>query len=103
MRRRAPRPLAYALERVTNTLEPATTLARVQGCWADTVGAATARVAQPVSENGGVVTIACESSLWANELTMMETDLLEQVNAALGEPAVTRLRFTAGHLRARLA
>jgi predicted nucleic acid-binding Zn ribbon protein len=103
MRRRAPRPLAFALERVTSTLEPATTLARVQGCWADAVGAATAAVAQPVSEGGGVVTIACESSLWANELTMMEADLLEQVNAALGEPAVTRLRFTAGDLRARLA
>jgi predicted nucleic acid-binding Zn ribbon protein len=102
MRRRAPRSLSFALERVTATLEPATTLARVQGCWADAVGEATAAVATPVAESNGVVTVACESSLWANELTMMETDLLERVNASIADPAVARLRFEARDPRARL-
>jgi predicted nucleic acid-binding Zn ribbon protein len=102
MRRRAPRSLAFALERVTATLEPATIIARVQGCWVGAVGDATAAVAQPVAESNGVVTITCESSLWANELTMMETDLLERVNASIGDRSVTRLRFEARDARARL-
>jgi predicted nucleic acid-binding Zn ribbon protein len=102
MRRRAPRSLAFALERVTTYLEPATTLARVQGCWAEAVGREIEVVTEPIAERDGVVTVACESSLWTDELKMMETDLLERVNALLPDPAVTRLRFEARQFRARL-
>jgi predicted nucleic acid-binding Zn ribbon protein len=102
MRRRAPRSLAFALERVTATLEPATTLARVQGCWAEAVGDSTAAVAKPVAESNGTVTVACESSLWASELTMMETDLRERINESMAEPGVTRLKFEARDARSRL-
>jgi predicted nucleic acid-binding Zn ribbon protein len=102
MRRRAPRPLAFALERVATTLEPATVLARVQGCWADAVGDVVSAEAQPVSERDGVVAVACRSSVWAQELELLGPELVEKVNAALGDDAVTRLRFKAGDLRARL-
>jgi len=101
MRRRAPRPLSFALERVTTTLEPATTLARVQGCWADAVGDVVSTEAQPVSEHDGVVSVACRSSVWAQELELLGPELLEKVNAALGDAAVTRLRFKAGDTRRR--
>ena len=40
MKRRAPRPLAAALERFTASLEPATVLGGVQAVWAASVGAA---------------------------------------------------------------
>ena len=96
MRRRAPRSLSYALERVTATLEPATTLARVQGCWAEAVGDNIAAVTKPVSEHDGTVTVNCESSLWTEELKMMEADLLARLNTRLPEPAVERLRFRTG-------
>jgi predicted nucleic acid-binding Zn ribbon protein len=102
MRRRAPRPLSFALERVTAKLEPATTLARVQGCWADAVGEAVGREAQPVSERDGTVSVACRSSVWAQELELLGPELVEKVNAALGDDAVERLRFKAGDLRAKL-
>jgi predicted nucleic acid-binding Zn ribbon protein len=96
MRRRAPRPLSFALERVTASLEPATTLARVQGCWAEAVGETLAAITKPVSQREGTVTVTCDSSLWTEELKMMETDLLARLNALLPEPAVERLRFTTG-------
>ena len=100
MRRRAPRPLSFALERVTATLEPATTLARVQGCWAEAVGDVVSTEAQPVSERDGTVSVVCRSSVWAQELELLGPDLVEKVNAALGDDAVQRLRFRAGDLRA---
>jgi predicted nucleic acid-binding Zn ribbon protein len=102
MRRRAPRGLAVALAQVTAGLEPATTLARVQGCWADVAGELVATVAQPVSERDGVVTVACESAVWAQELELLAPDLLGKLNAAVPERQVGRLRFKTGDFRARL-
>jgi predicted nucleic acid-binding Zn ribbon protein len=87
---------------VTTALEPATTLARVQGCWADAVGEVVSSEARPVSEREGVVSVACRSSVWAQELELLGPELLEKLNAALGEPAVAGLRFKAGDFRARL-
>jgi predicted nucleic acid-binding Zn ribbon protein len=102
MRRRAPRSLAFALERVTTALEPATVLARVQGCWAEAVGEVVSSEAEPVSERDGVVSVACRSSVWAQELELLGPELTEKVNAALGDPAVAQLRFKASDFRARL-
>jgi predicted nucleic acid-binding Zn ribbon protein len=48
-----------------------------------------------VGEREGVVTIACESSLWAHELDLLQGDLLERLRAA-GEVGVERLRFQVG-------
>jgi predicted nucleic acid-binding Zn ribbon protein len=101
VRRRAPRPLAAALGRVTQSLEPPTLLARVQGCWADVVGETLNEEAEPVSEREGAVTIACRSSVWAEELKMMGPDLRQRLNAALGDDAVAELRFTAAGTRRR--
>jgi predicted nucleic acid-binding Zn ribbon protein len=102
MRRRAPRALALALAQVTAGLEPATLIARVQGCWADAVGEVVNSEAQPVSEREGVVTVACRSSVWAHELELLGPDLLEKLNVALGDRPVAQLRFKAGDFRARL-
>ena len=99
MRRMAPRPLAVALGRVTSGLAPPTVLARVQGCWADAVGDVVSVEAEPVSERDGVVTISCRSSVWAEELRMMGPVLREKLNAALGDDAVSELRFTAASRR----
>jgi predicted nucleic acid-binding Zn ribbon protein len=101
VRRRAPRPLAAALGRVTQGLEPPTLLARVQGCWAEVVGEIVNEEAEPISERDGAVTIACRSSVWAEELKMMGPDLRDRLNAALGDEAVAELRFTAGGTRLR--
>jgi predicted nucleic acid-binding Zn ribbon protein len=103
MRRRAPRPLSFALERVTATLEPATVLARVQGCWADAVGEVVSSEAKPVAERDGVISVACRSSVWAQELELLGPELVAKLNDALGDDAVAKLRFKVGDWRAQLA
>jgi predicted nucleic acid-binding Zn ribbon protein len=103
MRRLAPRPLSHALAGFTAGLAPATTLARVQGCWNEVVGEGVGAESQPVSERDGVVTVACRSSVWAQELELLGPELVERVNTALGGGdaggPVEALRFRVGASR----
>ncbi|HKP90545.1 MAG TPA: DUF721 domain-containing protein [Thermoleophilaceae bacterium] len=103
MRRRAPRPIGSALASVVDDLAPATTLARVQARWPDAVGPAIAAEAEPVSEREGVVTVACKSAVWAQELDLLGPDLVARLNASLGAPEgegpVHRLRAVAARPR----
>jgi predicted nucleic acid-binding Zn ribbon protein len=48
-----------------------------------------------VAERDGVVTVACRSAVWAQELELMSEAVRERLNAALGRPAVRRLRASA--------
>ena len=99
MRRRAPRPLALALDGVVERSGPATLLARAQAAWREAAGPGLAPFAEPVSERDGVLTVACESGVWAHELELLGPDLLARVNAAVGESGegvLTRLRFVVG-------
>jgi predicted nucleic acid-binding Zn ribbon protein len=99
VRRRAPRPLALALDRVVERSEPATALGRAQGIWREVAGPGMAGFAEPVAERDGVLTVACESAAWAQELELLGPDLLTRMNEALGgreEVALKRLRFVVG-------
>jgi predicted nucleic acid-binding Zn ribbon protein len=103
VRRLAPRALSVALEGVVRGAEPTTLLARVQAVWADVAGPGLASAAAPVSERDGVVTITCESAVWAQELELLGPDLLTRFGDALagesGRPAagsVQKLRFVVG-------
>lgn len=95
MRRAAPRPLSDALEALAGELAPATPLASVQRSWAQVVGEAIAREARPVAERGGIVTVACRSAVWAQELDLMAQELVARLNEALGSASVRGLRCTA--------
>lgn len=95
MRRLAPRPISAALASLEARLAPATLLASVQRAWPEAVGEAIADQATPVSERAGVVTVACRSAVWAQELDLMGTELVPRLNEALGEPLVSALRCTA--------
>ena len=96
MRRLAPRALSTALEGVVRDVAPATLLARVQAVWSEVAGPRLAAAAAPVSERDGVVTVACESGVWAQELDLLASDLLNGLEGALGARLVTRLRFVVG-------
>ena len=99
MRRRAPRPLALALDSVVERTEPATVLGQAQGAWREVAGPGLAPFAEPVSERDGVLTVACESATWAHELELLGPDLLTRLNEALGSPegrTLERLRFVVG-------
>jgi predicted nucleic acid-binding Zn ribbon protein len=101
VRRRTPVPVAGAVEALASRLEPLTTLSAVQRAWPEVAGAAVAAEAEPVSERAGVVTIACRSSVWAQELTLLAPDLVRRLNEALGAPRVSELRCTAAPRRER--
>jgi predicted nucleic acid-binding Zn ribbon protein len=92
MRRRAPRPVSLALDAVTARLAPATLLAQVQRAWVDAAGEAFAAASRPVAEREGVVTVACDSAVWAQELDLMSERVLARLNTALDGPVVHRLR-----------
>ena len=62
MKRRAPVPVASAVEALAQRLEPLTPLAAVQRAWKQAVGPAITAEAEPVSERGGVVTVRCRSA-----------------------------------------
>ena len=95
MRRSAPRPVALAVSRVREQLEPATPLAAIQRAWPAAVGEVVAREAQPVAERAGVVTVSCRSAVWAQELDLLAPDLMERLNQAVGGGAVRALRCVA--------
>jgi predicted nucleic acid-binding Zn ribbon protein len=93
MKRLAPRALSTALEGVIRDVAPQTLLARVQAVWSEVAGVRLAAAAAPVSARDGVVTVACESGVWAQELDLLAPDLLGRLEGALGGRLVTRLRF----------
>ena len=99
MRRRAPRPLSTALERLTAELAPATLLADVQRVWATAAGEAFAAQSTPVAERDGVITVTCTSAVWAQELELLSERVVERLNDALGRPAVRGLRPQVGTAR----
>jgi predicted nucleic acid-binding Zn ribbon protein len=91
-----PRQLAEALARVAARVAPATTIARLQGLWESVAGPVIAAEAEPVSERAGVVTVACASAVWANELELLAPGLVDGLNEALGGSAIASLRFVVG-------
>jgi predicted nucleic acid-binding Zn ribbon protein len=76
-------------------LAPETLLAEVQQAWPQAVGPVIAAEARPSSERGGVLTISCSASVWAQELDLMAPAILEQLNALLRGGQVSRLRCLA--------
>ena len=94
--RPAPRPLSLALEGLTAAVAPASTLGRVQACWASSVGDAVAAAASPTTERDGVLSVRCESAVWSQELELMSSELLNRLNAAIGEDLLHKLRCRVG-------
>ena len=97
-RRRAPRPAAAAFRAARERAAPQTGLAAVQAAWAAAVGEQLAAVATPVSERAGTLTIECADAVWAQELDLMQEQLLERLRARLG----SRLRRRCASAQFRL-
>jgi predicted nucleic acid-binding Zn ribbon protein len=87
--------VSLALDQIRDELAPDTLLSSVQLAWREAVGEAIAAQAKPTSERAGVLTISCSASVWAQELDLMATEILERLNASLGERKLTRLRCVA--------
>jgi len=100
---RRPRPLAAAIAGLRADLAPATLLGDVQGIWAEAAGEGVARHSAPVSEHSGVVTVRCDSAVWAAELSAMSRTLVDRLNACLPDARrVAGVRFKVGEGTGRM-
>lgn len=95
-RRASPRPASAALRAALDRAAPKTPLAATQAAWAEVVGERIAAVAQPVSERDGALLVACSDPVWAQELDLMQGDLLARLRARLGDSTPQSLRFRVG-------
>jgi predicted nucleic acid-binding Zn ribbon protein len=77
---------------VAGEVAPDSLLADVQRAWRDAVGAAIAAEAQPTAERGGVLTVSCSGSGWAQELDLLSPVLIERLNSVLRRGEIVRLR-----------
>lgn len=66
----------------------------VLGCWDTVVGADVAAHAQPVNLRDKVLYVRAESTAWATQLRLMQSQLLAKINAAVGQGVVTSLNIT---------
>ena len=96
MARLRPRALGEAIRAIRASSEPATLLAAVQSRWTEAVGERIAAEAVPVRERAGTITVRCRAATWAQELDLLQGDLLARLNEALCPRRVERLRFTVG-------
>jgi predicted nucleic acid-binding Zn ribbon protein len=94
--RRAPRQAGEAFRVARDRVAPKTGLAAVQAAWAEALGERLAAVASPVSERTGTLTVECTDGVWAQELDLMQDQLLDRLREVLGERAPQALKFRVG-------
>jgi predicted nucleic acid-binding Zn ribbon protein len=95
-RRRAPRQASSAIRAARERAAPRTGLAAAQAAWSQAVGERVAAVTIPVSERAGTLTIECTDGVWAQELDLMQEQLLERLREVLGDEAPETLKFRLG-------
>ncbi|CAM3191405.1 DUF721 domain-containing protein [Prescottella defluvii] len=66
----------------------------VLGRWADVVGPDIASHAEPTGLREGVLSVSAESTAWATQLRMMQSQILAKIAAAVGNGVVKSLRIT---------
>ena len=99
-RRAQPRAFGEAIGEARAAAAPATPLAAVQDVWRGAVGERIADRATPLRERDGVVTVGCSAATWAQELDLLQDELLERLNAALDAAPIRSLRFVVDHAAA---
>lgn len=66
----------------------------VFGQWSQVVGEQIAEHASPTLLRDGVLTVVAESTAWATQLRMVQSQLLAKIAAAVGDGVVTTLKIT---------
>ncbi|VEG50902.1 putative RNA-binding protein containing Zn ribbon [Mycolicibacterium aurum] len=66
----------------------------VFGRWRAVVGDQIAAHASPTALHEGVLTVAAESTAWATQLRMVQSQILAKIAAAVGDGVVTSLKIT---------
>ena len=72
-------------------------LAAVTAAWPTAVGAAVARKAWPLRlGRDGTLHVAAASATWANELSLLQEEILAALRARLGAESPSKVRFAVG-------
>lgn len=72
-------------------------LARITAAWPSAVGSAVARQAWPLRiARDGTLHVATSSATWANELTLLEEDVLARLREQVGDDTPPKLRCAVG-------
>ncbi|EFG77061.1 hypothetical protein HMPREF0591_2988 [Mycobacterium parascrofulaceum ATCC BAA-614] len=66
----------------------------VLGNWASVVGQQIADHATPTALSDGVLSVTAESTAWATQLRMIQSQVLAKIAAAVGNGVVTALKIT---------
>lgn len=64
------------------------------GRWSEVVGREVAQHANPTTLQDGVLALAAESTAWATQLRLLQTQILGRIAKVLGPDVVTSLRIT---------
>jgi predicted nucleic acid-binding Zn ribbon protein len=66
----------------------------VFGRWATVVGAQISEHATPTGLRDGVLSVTAESTAWATQLRLIQSQVLAKIAAEVGDGVVTSLRIT---------
>lgn len=66
----------------------------VLGRWSHVVGEDIASHAEPTALRDGVLVVSAESTAWATQLRLMQSQILKKIALAVGDGVVTSLRIT---------
>ncbi len=105
-RRRSPRPISGALERMRESWQPPSPLGAAQTAWDDVsrvwpevIGAHGPYIVERtrvVSLRGGVLTVSCSESVVADMLQAESERVLERLNGQLEGDSIRRLKCVTG-------
>ncbi len=94
---RSPVHIGGVIDRMLKHIRPdADGVLRIWRVWPDAVGPEIAENARPAAVKGSLLLVHVSSSTWAHHLRFLKPDLIARVNAALGRPAVTEIKFKVG-------
>lgn len=93
---RDPQPIGRAARDLANTRgwSPRVAEGSLFAEWTMIVGEQIAEHASPIALRDGVLQVSAESTAWATQLRLVQSQLLVKITAALGEGVVTALRIT---------
>ena len=93
---RDPQPLGRAARELTNTngWSPKVAEGTIFARWPTVVGDQIAEHAQPTFLRDGVLSVSAESTAWATQLRLVQSQLLAKIAAAVGDGVVTALKIT---------
>jgi predicted nucleic acid-binding Zn ribbon protein len=89
-------PLSEAIGRLVEEIAPQTPEARIESVWVSVVGPAMAKATRPAGLRGGVLTVRCDASVYAQELQLLSPRVIEALDSKLGDSGISSLRCIVG-------